>query len=371
VLRPVFGADAELPDGPGTDALRERAATIYSEHVRPALTRLAVFVGDEYVPAARATDALTALPGGDAWYEHLVRAHTSTREPAGAIHELGTALVDELDAAMSAIAGRLVDDGPGGFERFLTAPAQRFGSAAEILAHCTELCATVDNRLDSIVTRRPALPFRVEAMPPHLALSGPAAYYWPGSHEAGRPGTYLVNVLEPQTRPRWTALPLALHECIPGHHLQIALAAEHDELPRFRRHGRTNAYIEGWALYAESLAVDLGLVESELDEYGLLAYRMWRACRLVVDTGIHAFGWNRARAIAFMHERARLPLNEVEAEVDRYIAWPGQALGYEMGAQVLRARRAAYAAAHGEAALPRFHDDFLALGPVPLVALPD
>jgi uncharacterized protein (DUF885 family) len=204
-------------------------------------------------------------------------------------------------------------------------------------------------------------------MPAHAEKTAPAAYYLPGSVEAGRPGAFLANTYALDQRPTWEMVPLALHEAVPGHHLQFAVAQQLSELHPWRRHRDETAYIEGWGLYAESLGHDMGLYDDPYDEFGALVFEAWRAARLVVDTGIHALGWSRQQAIDFMGTSTGKPGHDVEVEVDRYIAWPAQALAYTLGAIRFRELRQLSAESQGPSFdLRRFHDEVLRHGPLPL-----
>ena len=209
-------------------------------------------------------------------------------------------------------------------------------------------------------------------MPPHEEEHSTIAYYREPAADGGRPGRYYVNTFAPETRPRYEAEALAFHESVPGHHLQIAIAQELDELPTFRRHAEVTAFIEGWGLYSERLADEMGLYTADLDRIGMLSFDAWRACRLVVDTGMHALGWSRSRAIGYMTEHSALAVNNITNEVDRYLGWPGQALAYKIGQLELRRLRTDAEAALG----PRFdvrafHDALLGHGALPLAVLRD
>jgi uncharacterized protein (DUF885 family) len=212
----------------------------------------------------------------------------------------------------------------------------------------------------------------IRRVPDYEAPYTTIAYYRPPHPDGSKPGEYFVNVFEPKTRPRFQARVLALHEAIPGHHLQIAISQELPEMPAFRKHGGFTAYVEGWALYTERLGDEMGLYRDDLDRLGMLSFDAWRAGRLVVDTGIHAMGWSRDRAKAYLAEHTALALNNIDNEVDRYISWPGQALGYKLGQLEIRRLRAEAEAALGDAfSLPAFHDVVLSIGAVSLPVLRD
>jgi uncharacterized protein (DUF885 family) len=252
-----------------------------------------------------------------------------------------------------------------------TDPRFFFTSGEEMVTAYRALCKRIDPGLARLFGVLPRLPYGVDPMPAYMERSGPAAYYMPGSPAAGRPGTFIVNTYDLAARPRWSMVPLAVHEAVPGHHLQFAIAQELPDVPPFRRHAQYGAYVEGWALYTESLADELGLFENDpYARFGALVFDAWRAARLVVDTGIHTRGWSRNQAVAFMLDNTGLTRHDAEAEVDRYIAWPGQALCYKVGQrQILELRRRAEDAQGAAFDLRAFHDRILGQGPLPLDVL--
>jgi uncharacterized protein (DUF885 family) len=243
-------------------------------------------------------------------------------------------------------------------------------SGDELVTRYRDLCKRVDPELPRLFAVLPRLPYGVSPMPDHASASAPAAYYLPGSGRVGRPGTFWVNTYDLPSRPTWEMVPLALHEAVPGHHLQIALADELEDLPPFRRHAYEWAYVEGWGLYAESLGRELGLYDDPWARFGSLVFEIWRAARLVVDTGIHAMGWTREQAVDFFVQHTGKPGHDVEVEIDRYIVWPAQALAYTVGALTIKRLRADAEAALGAAFdLRTFHHRVLAEGPLPLDVL--
>jgi prolyl oligopeptidase len=257
------------------------------------------------------------------------------------------------------------------FGKFLrTDPRFYFKTAGEVVAAYKSICKTADPELPKFFGRLPRLPYGVKAVPEYAAEAKPTAYYEPGSAEAGRPGWFFTNTSHLDKRPKWEMEALALHEAVPGHHLQIALAQEMDEKPQLLRERRYTAFIEGWALYAEGLGKMMGLYADPYSDYGRLTYEMWRAVRLVVDTGIHAMGWTREQAIAYFREHAALSDHNIKVEVDRYIVWPGQALAYKIGQmKILELRRRAERALGGKFDIRKFHDVVLGSGAVPLGVL--
>jgi uncharacterized protein (DUF885 family) len=350
-------------------SLRDAAAMVVREDIARALERFERFVVDELQPSARAADGIGSLPGGDAWYAALIEHQTSLSPTPEEVHEMGLAEVDRIWVAMEDLAGGSVDDLR---QRLQDDAATYFATPADQLQAYRSFCKEVDASLWRVVTRLPRMPYGVEPMPDYMAESAPTAYYIPGAGQARRPGTFIVNGHDLPSRPSWRLVPLALHEAVPGHHLQHAIADELTDLPPIRRHLGWNAYVEGWGLYAEYLGEELGFYRSDADRYGRLSFDMWRAARLVVDTGIHAFGWDRARAIAYLSAKTGLGDHDVAAEVDRYIAWPAQALGYKLGEQTIFELRREASAALGAAFRPtEFHDVLLQHGPLPLPVLRD
>jgi uncharacterized protein (DUF885 family) len=366
LLRPL--AEATTMAVAERNRLREEAAAVLADAVYPALGALADFLVDSYIPAARTTVSARDLPDGEAWYAWAVADVTSGDLGPQGVHDLGHSEVDRLTAELTALAGEM---GMASLEELFTEARadRRFvpDSADQLVARYRALCKLIDPGLTRLFRRLPRLPYGVAPLPQHAAASAPAAYYVPGAPNAGRPGFFRVNTYDLDSRPSWEMRPLALHEAVPGHHLQIALAQELEHLPPFRRHGLETAFVEGWALYAESLGHELGLYEDPWDRFGQLVFEIWRAARLVVDTGIHALGWSRQQAIEFFVERTGKPGHDIVVEVDRYIVWPAQALAYTVGALTVKELRVHAVAALGPVFdLRAFHDAVLAEGPLPL-----
>ncbi len=345
--------------------------------VAPALHRYRRFLVEELLPRARGETQLGArfLPDGDAAYQAFVLQHTSLDLPAAQIHQLGLESLAEIHAELAVLGERCfgVRERSALFRRLREDPALRFTTAEEVERTAIDALARAGAAVPRCFGRLPRTPCVVRRVPDYQAPYTTIAYYRPPGAVGGAdpaPGEYMINTSAPETRPRFEAEALAFHESVPGHHLQIALAMEEADLPAFRRYGLQNAYIEGWALYTERLADELGLYSGDLDRIGMLSFDTWRAARLVVDTGIHHLGWNRGQAVAFMLENTPLAENNIRNEVDRYVSWPGQALGYKLGQRCLmRLRDEARAAQGSTFSLAGFHDAFLALGPVPLRVL--
>lgn len=374
---PLLEAFAEpAPTVGGEDSLRLRAAAAkaYVEQVRPAFLRLHAFLVDHYLPGARTTIAATALPDGAAWYAHDIKVITTTDLTPQQIHDLGLAEVKRIRAEMERVKAQTGFKGTmAEFFTFLrTDPRFYYTNADDLIRGYRDITKRIDPALMRLFGTLPRTTYGVLPVPAYAEKSQTTAYYMPGAPEAGRPGYFYANTYALDTRPKWEMEALTLHESVPGHHLQIALAQEMGDLPEFRRYGGYTAFVEGWGLYAESLGDELGLYTDPYMKFGQLTYEMWRAVRLVVDTGMHAKGWTREQAIAFFKENAGKSEHDIVVEVDRYIVWPGQALAYKLGELKLKELRA-YATKELGAKfdIRRFHDRVLRNGAVPLSFLED
>jgi uncharacterized protein (DUF885 family) len=341
-----------------------------TESVVPAFRALKSFVETDYVPRARRELGASTLPGGSAYYEALIADRTTTTMSAREIHDLGLREVARIGTAIDDVIRKSGFTGTQAeFFRFVhDAPRFHFTRAEEMLAGYRDIAKRADAQLPSLFAELPRLPYGVRAME---AFEGDnAEHYTPGSPEAGRAGFFEANVNNLGTRPIYDMESVFLHEAVPGHHLQVARAQELKGLPEFRRHNFFVAYSEGWALYAESLGDELGFYTDPYSRFGRLRWEMVRACRLVIDTGIHAFGWDRARAIDYMRDNAGLDEAFAAAEVDRYIVTPGQALGYKLGELRIKALRAKASAALGDRFdVRRFHNALIDDGALPLDVL--
>lgn len=350
-------------------ALVDQATTAYRQQVATAFRRMHAFLVDEYLPACRETTGANALPNGDALYQYNARWHTTTTKTPKEIHDIGLAEVARIRAemekaiALAGYAGRFDD-----FVRFLRTDRRFYYTDANALvAGYRDVGKRADPELAKLFGRLPQTPWGVARVPDAVAPSQTTAYYEPGALVAGRPGYMFANTYKLDARPKYEMEALTLHEAVPGHHLQIAIAQELTGLPEFRKHSSYTAYVEGWALYAESLGGQMGFYQDPYSKFGQLTYEMWRAVRLVVDTGLHSMGWTRQQAIDFFLKNTAKTLQDITVEVDRYIVWPGQALGYKMGELKLRELRAEAESALGSAFdIRAFHDEVLASGAVPL-----
>jgi uncharacterized protein (DUF885 family) len=366
---------AEFPAAvPQAERARLQAAgrAAITESVVPAYREFLEFVTGEYVPAARAGIAAADLPNGRDYYRHLVRSFTTLDLTPEQVHETGVAEVRRIRAEMEEIIrgtgfrGSFAD-----FIQFLrTDPRFYVDTPDALLRETAWVMKRMDGELPRLFGRLPRMPYTIRPIPDYIAPRTTTAYYTRPAGDGTRPGIYWVNTYDLRSRPLYEVEALSLHEAVPGHHLQIALQQELEGLPTFRRFSGFTAFVEGWALYAERLGLEVGFYTDPYSDFGRLTYEMWRACRLVVDTGLHYQGWTRQQAIDFMAENTALTLLNITNEVDRYIAWPGQALAYKMGELKIRELRAEAERELGGAFDVRaFHDVVLGSGAVPLSVL--
>jgi uncharacterized protein (DUF885 family) len=364
----------KFPAGfPAAERLRlsDDAVRVYRGEVVPSLRKLHRFLVEVYIPGCRETVGMRDLPDGKAWYAYEVRHHTTTDLTPEEIHKIGLSEVVRIRKEMDSLIARLKFKGT--YSQFLqylqSDPRFFFNSPDELVTAYRALTKKVDPELMKLFGRLPRQTYGVAPVPAYAEKSQTSAYYQPGSPESGRPGYYFVNTYDLKSRPKWEMAALTLHEAVPGHHLQAALIQEL-QIPPWRKYQLNTAYLEGWALYAESLGDEMGLYEDPYAKFGQLSYEMWRAVRLVVDTGIHSMGWSRERAIAYCKENASKADHDIVVEVDRYLVWPGQALAYKIGQMKIRALRT-YAERQLGAAfdIRAFHDEVLDHGIVPLGVL--
>ncbi len=337
--------------------------------VIPAYLQLLAFVEDEYLPQCRQTVGIGSVPNGLKVYDALVYLNTTVRRSPDEIHELGLAEVARIRLEMGKVQQTV--GFAGSLDAFIvhmrTDPRYRFATAAELVAAGNEILQRTKSNLSTLFSNLPRADCVMKEIESFRAAASPVAYYNPPPEDGSRPGYYYINTSAPQERLRFTLEALTYHEAVPGHHLQIALDQENTDLPKFRRYGGFTAYVEGWALYAEQLGYEIGGYKDPYQRFGQLTLEMWRACRLVVDTGLHTKGWSRKQAIDYLAGNTSLTLIDIEAEVDRYICWPGQALGYKIGELAISQLRR-----FGEQQLGRrfdlraFHDALLAGGAMPI-----
>ena len=368
---PVERMPPDWPAGERARLTREFVALIERD-LNPAYRRLRDFIRDEYLPACRTSVGWSALPDGAAWYASEVRRHTTTRMTPAEIHAIGLGEVARIRAGMESVMREVGFKGTlAEFFRYVQAePAFYYARPGDLLAGFRRLQRQVDAELPRLFAIRPKADYEVREVEAFRAASAAGGSYQGPSADGSRPGIFYVNTHNLRAQPIYGMETLSLHEASPGHHFQVSIAQELDGLPRFRRFEGNVAYEEGWALYAESLGRELGLFTDPMQWYGRLSDEMLRAMRLVVDTGLHAQGWSRERAIAYMRENSSLADSDIEAEVERYIVYPGQALGYKIGDLRIQAlRRRAEQALGRRFDLRAFHTQVLDDGALPLDVL--
>ncbi len=372
---PFYRPFRKMPDAiPAAEqaALRAQARAAISGKVVPAYREFGRFFEAEYLPRTRDSIAATDLPDGRAYYDFLAGWYTTTRLTADEIHQIGLEEVARIRAGMEKIREEVGFKGDlkAFFQHLRTDPEFFYKDPADLLEAYQALAKRIDPELVKVFRTIPRQPYGVRAIPDNIAPDTTTAYYQPGAVDGSRAGFYYVNLYKPEVRPKWEMLALSLHEAVPGHHFQFARGAELPGLPLFRRSAYFVAYGEGWGLYAERLGYDMGLYDDPYDRMGQLAYDMWRAVRLVVDTGMHAKGWSRQQAIDFFMDNSPKTEQDVVNEIDRYIAWPGQALAYKIGQLKISALREEAARELGPAFDVRdFNDAVLETGSVPLETL--
>jgi uncharacterized protein (DUF885 family) len=357
---------------------RERFATelrgAVAEEIRPAFGRLHEALVMEIMPAARPDErpGMCHVPGGDRAYPRLIRLHTSLDVGADELHRIGLAEIDRIDQELAALAGRVTGARTLGeaLAALRTDSALHFVTRDEVFSKAESSLARATEAIPDWFGRLPRTRCEVVRMGQHEEEHSTIAYYRQPASDGSRPGRYYINTFAPETRPRYEAEVLAYHEAIPGHHLQAAIGQELPQAAEFRRHLGPTAFFEGWGLYSERLADEMGLYSGDLDRIGVLSFDAWRASRLVVDTGMHAMGWPRRRAIEFMLEHTALAENNIVNEVDRYIVMPGQALAYKVGQlELLRLRAEASQRLGGAFDIRSFHDVVLGNGAIALPVL--
>jgi uncharacterized protein (DUF885 family) len=349
--------------------LAKAAQVTIADTVVPAYRKLKEFVVNDYLPAAWDQVGIWQLPNGAAMYASATRHNTTTDLSPQEIHEIGLKEVKRIRAEMQAIIDKLGFRGSfTEFTKFLHGDEKfYFKSERELLEAYRALSRRIDPLLVKVFRTLPRMPYGIEPLPANIAPDSPAGLYRGPAADGSRAGTFSVNTFKPEIRPKYEMMALSLHEGVPGHHLQIALAMEQQGIPNFRRYGGYTAFIEGWGLYAESLGDEMGLYDDPYSKFGQLMYEIWRASRLVVDTGMHYLRWDRQRAIDFMVANTAKQELEVTAEIDRYIVWPGQALAYKIGQlKITELRAKAKQALGDEFDVRDFHDELLKDGALPL-----
>ncbi|MEN1678849.1 MAG: DUF885 domain-containing protein [Planctomycetota bacterium] len=371
LYEPLTNPPATVPAGEH-DRLRKAAKSAIAESVVPAYQRFRRFMADEYLPNCRTAIGASALPGGREFYRHRVRKFTTLDTTPEEVHARGLAEVKRIRSEMDAIIERVGFDGDFAafVEHLRTEPKFYAKTPDELLAKCALILKRADGQLPKVFAVLPRTPYGLVPVPDYIAPKTTSAYYMRPGGDGTTAGNYYLNTYNLPSRPLYALEALSLHEAVPGHHLQLALQQELPDMPPFRKYSGFTAFIEGWALYSERLGLEMGFYEDPHSDFGRLTMEIWRACRLVVDTGVHYFGWTRDEAIAFMAANSAMSLHNIRAEVDRYIGWPGQALAYKTGELKIRELRGMAEERLGdEFDVREFHRVVLGAGAVPLDVL--
>ena len=358
-----------------TDADRKRltaeAKSAITKVVSPAFARFLKFMKTEYIPSCRGSIGASALPKGREYYRNRVKHFTTLDISPEQVHDIGQKEVRRIRKEMEAIIRKVKFDGdlPAFLEHLRTDPKFYATSKHQLMADVALIMKRMDAELPKLFKTLPRTPCGLREVPDYIAPKTTAAYYSRPTGDGTRPGIYFLNTFNLKSRPLYAMEALSFHEALPGHHLQLALQQELD-LPNFRRFSGYTVFIEGWGLYSERLGLEVGFYEDPYSDFGRLTYEMWRACRLVVDTGIHYLGWTRQQAIEFMQKNSALSLHNITSEVDRYISWPGQALAYKIGElEIRKLRKQAESALGDDFDVREFHDVVLRDGSIPLSVL--
>lgn len=354
------------------DRLRREGRAAVSDGGIAGYRQFLDFFRKEYLPGSRTTLGASELPNGRAYYAYKIREFTTLDLTPEQIHKTGLSEVERIAAEMNAVMKKV--GFKGNFAEFLqflrSEPRFYAKTPEELLSRASRIAKRIDGKLPSLFKTLPRLPYTVEPVPADIAPKYTTGRYVSAPQGSTQPGIYWVNTYKLEARPLYNLEALTLHEAVPGHHLQISLSRELEQLPNFRRFSYISAFGEGWGLYSEWLGLEAGFYTDPYDDFGRLTYEMWRACRLVVDTGLHSMGWTRQQANDYMATRTALPLHEVRTEVDRYISWPGQALAYKLGElKIKELRKRAEKALGTRFDVREFHDVVLGSGSVPLSVL--
>ena len=374
-LSPFYTAFEKMPDSipeGEQERLRKAAISIIDKSIVPAYRDFSRYFNDVYLPASRDSIGASSLPDGEAFYEYRARSFTTTSMTPDEIHRLGLSEVKRIRDEMQLVIDELEFEGDfQAFLEFLRSDAQfYYDTPEELFDAYLATCKRIDPQLVKLFGKLPRMPYGLRKIPDNVAPDTTTAYYSRPAGDGSRAGYYYVNLYKPEVRPKYEIEVLSVHEAVPGHHLQIALQMELGDLPPFRRFSGFTAFTEGWGLYSESLGYDLGLYQDPYSRFGALTYEMWRAVRLVVDTGMHYKGWTRQQAIDFFKDNAAKTELDIINEIDRYIAWPGQALAYKIGQlKILELRKRAEQMLGNEFDLRAFHDELLGGGALPLEVL--
>jgi len=372
---PFFGVFASMPEAMSDEdksRLQASAKEIIDESIVPAYRDFSRYFNNSYLPASRDSIGVSELPNGEAYYEYKAQLFTTTQMTPDEIHRLGLNEVKRIRDEMQLIIDELEFDGDfADFLHFLrTDPQFYFEDPDDLYEAYLATCKRIDPELVKLFGKLPRMPYGLRPIPDNIAPDTTTAYYNGPAADGSRAGYYYVNLYKPEVRPKYEIEVLSVHEAMPGHHLQIALAQELDNVPNFRRYSGFTAFIEGWGLYSEALGYDLGLYKDPYSRFGALTYEMWRAVRLVVDTGMHYKGWTRQQAIDFFKDNAAKTELDIINEIDRYLIMPGQALAYKIGQlKMLELRKKAEQALGENFDIRAFHDELLGAGALPLEIL--
>ena len=374
-MSPFFKAFANMPDSIEEEdqrRLRNLAKELIDESIVPAYREFDSYFNETYLPASRESIGASSLPNGEAFYEYRARTFTTTSMTPDEIHRLGLNEVKRIRGEMQLVIDELEFEGSfADFLHFLrTDPQFYYDTPEELFDGYLAVCKRIDPELVKLFGKLPRMPYGLRPIPDNIAPDTTTAYYNRPAADGSRPGYYYVNLYRPEVRPKYEMEVLSIHEAVPGHHLQIALQMEMEEMPSFRKYSGFTAFTEGWGLYSESLGYEMGFYKDPYSRFGALTYDMWRAVRLVVDTGMHYKGWTRQQAIDFFKDNAAKKEADIINEIDRYISWPGQALAYKIGQlKMLELRRKAEQALGDDFDIKAFHDALLGGGAVPMEVL--
>jgi uncharacterized protein (DUF885 family) len=371
LYKPFQNTPRELPAAT-RDRLAADGKQAIATQVMPAMRKLDAFLKDTYLPRARKQISASTFPDGVEYYQDRIRRETTTNLTPAEIHKIGLSEVARIHKEMEDVVRET--GFKGSFAEFLTYlrtdPRFYYTNADDLVAGYALIAKQIDGHLPELFAELPREPYGIRVIPAYEGPAQTTAYYQQGASDGSRAGMYMINTYKLDTRPKYEMEALTLHESVPGHHLQIARGQELKGLPEFRRNGGYTAFVEGWALYAESLGSEIGMYKDPYSRFGQLTYEMWRACRLVVDTGMHSLGWTRQQAIDFMKDNTAKAENDIVVEVDRYIVWPGQALAYKLGELKIKELRARAKAQLGDKFdLRKFHNAIIDNGALPLDVL--
>lgn len=371
----LFAAFEKFPDDIDEAAqanLTEAGKSAILNSVVPGYEAFLKFITEEYLPAAREDIAASSLPDGKAFYEHRVRLFTTLDITPKEVHKIGHSEVKRIRGEMEELIRETGFEGSfQDFVQFLRTDDRFYvDSPKALMAQIALTLKLMDGQLPTLFKTLPRSPYGIKKIPDFIAPKTTTAYYNSPAGDGSKAGFYFVNTYDLRSRPTYEIEALSFHEAVPGHHLQIALQQEMENIPEFRKYASFTAFVEGWALYSERLGLEVGFYEDPYSDFGRLTYEMWRALRLVVDTGMHYFGWSRQKAIDYMAENSALTMHNITTEIDRYISWPGQALGYKMGELKIRELRAYSKEKLGDKFDVReFHEVVLGSGAVPMNVL--